>query len=157
MDAAMLSYSCPFEEQRFPFSSLKWVNNWCCYKSIQQQCYAMQIICLFSFLKQITYETNYFWGNSILTKSNFLLTDVYVTNCYFHIFFCHFILKCTFCKPIVFIVLWKSYQKISRGYLQYISFYLKNNIFVFFQMSALRTIFLTMSISIFIKYTQTNF
>ena len=32
----------------------------------------------------------------------------------------------------------------SRGYLQYISFYLKNKIFVFFQMSALRTTFSTM-------------
>ena len=57
MDSAMLSYSYPFEDQCFPFSSLKWVNNWCCYESIRKQYYAMQIICLSSFLKQTTYET----------------------------------------------------------------------------------------------------
>ena len=34
VDSVMLSYSCPFEEQCFPFSSLKKVNNWCCYESI---------------------------------------------------------------------------------------------------------------------------
>ena len=53
----MLSYSYPFEDQCFPFSSLKWVNNWCCYETIRKQYYAMQIICLSSFLKQTTYET----------------------------------------------------------------------------------------------------
>ena len=44
-----------------------------------------------------------------------------------------------FFEPAVFNVLWKSYQKISWGYLQYISFHLKNNIFVFFQMPELCT------------------
>ena len=57
MDSAMLSYSYPFEDQCFPFSSLKWVNNWCCYENIRKQYYTMQIICLSSFLKQTTYET----------------------------------------------------------------------------------------------------
>ena len=51
-----------------------------------------------------------------------------------------------FFEPTMSNVLWKSYQKISRAYLQYITFYLKNNIFVFFQMSALQTTFLIVSI-----------
>ena len=50
-----------------------------------------------------------------------------------------------FFEPAVFNVVWKSYQNIPWGYLQYISLYLKNNIFVFFQMSALRTTLLTVS------------
>ena len=75
----------------------------------------------------------------MLTKPNFLPRDVSVINCFFCIFFYHFTLKFTFFEPAVFNVLWKSYQKISWGYLQYISFHLKNNIFVFFQMPELCT------------------
>ena len=59
--------------------------------------------------------------------------------------FLPFYLKIFFFRPKVFNILLKSYQKISWGYLKYISFYLKN-IFVFFQMSALCTTFLIVSI-----------
>ena len=63
MDSTKFSYSCPFEGECFPFSYLTMVNNWCCYKSIQRQYLAMEIICLLSFLRQTTYETNFYWGN----------------------------------------------------------------------------------------------
>ena len=63
-----------------------------------------------------------------------------------HLFLPFYIKMYFFFKPISFIVLCKSFQKISGGYRQYISFYLKNNIFVFFQMSALHTTVLTASI-----------
>ena len=45
-----------------------------------------------------------------------------------HLFLPFYLKIYFFSKPIVFIVLWKSYQKISWGYIQYISFYLKNKI-----------------------------
>ena len=63
IDSARLSQSCLSEDQCFPFSSLNWVNNWCCYKSIWKNCYTIQIICLLSLLKQTIYEANYFWGD----------------------------------------------------------------------------------------------
>ena len=77
---------------------------------------------------------------------NFLLRDVYATNCYFRIFFIPLPYNILLFEVTMSNVLWKSYQKISRAYLQYITFYLKNNIFVFFQMSALQTTFLIVSI-----------
>ena len=64
-------------------------------------------------------------------------------------FFLPFYLKMYFFfKPTVFNVVWESYQKISWGHLQYISFYLEN-IFVFSRMSSLYTIFLTVSLRFF--------
>ena len=90
-----LSYSWPFEGQCFPFGSLNLVNNWCCYESIWKQCYTMQIICLLSFFKVNNIQKKLF-QRELNSKSYSLLRGVYVTNCYFLIFFCHFALKFTF-------------------------------------------------------------
>ena len=96
----------------------------------------------FIFLKQTTYETNYFWENWIITKSNFLLADVYVTNCYFCIFYCHFILKSTFFQtsnfqcsleilpedfmrlPSIYFILFKKYFCVFFKCQHYIHFWL---------------------------------
>ena len=60
MDSTMLSCLCPFEDQCFPFSSLNLVIISAVMKA-SESCYAMQIICLLSSLKQTTttYETKY--------------------------------------------------------------------------------------------------
>ena len=82
----------------------------------------------FYFFKANNMKQTIFEGIKFKLNLFFLPTDVYVTNCYFCIFFCHFTLKCTFFQPVGFIALWKSYQKISQGnpqgYLQFISIYL---------------------------------
>ena len=93
----------------------------CCYESIQKQYYAIQII-FYLFLANSMKQTT---SEEILTKSIFLLRDVYITNYYFHIFCRHFTLKSTFFKQIAFKDPWESYH-------QYIPFYLKNNIFRLF-------------------------
>ena len=120
----------PIWRSMFSILFFEFVKYWRCYESIQKQYYAIQIIYLLSFFsKQHMKQTT---SEEILTKSIFLLRDVYITNCYFHIFCCHFTLKSTFFKPIAFKDPWESYQRISWGYLQYIPFYLKNNIFHLF-------------------------
>ena len=90
----------------------------------------------------------------MLTKSNFLLRCLCSKLLLSHLFLPFYFKMYSFFKPTAFIVVWKSCQKISWGYLQYISFYSKNN-FVFFQMSVLRTTFLTESICIF--WTKTHY
>ena len=55
----------------------------------------MQIICLLSFFKVNNIQKKLF-QRELNSKSYSLLRGVYVTNCYFLIFFCHFALKFTF-------------------------------------------------------------
>ena len=79
-----------------------------CKLSVLLRKHLKAVLCYANYLAFIFFKVNniqnYFWQNLIITKSNFLLRDVYVINCYFCIFFCHFTLKSTFFSNQLFLM-----------------------------------------------------